>query len=197
MEKKEENIIYLDYNATTPIHEEVIKEMIPFLKHYGNPSSNHKLGNLTKTAINKARKQVSEMINCSENEIIFTSGGSESNNFAIKGVMGEYKKKGNHIITSIVEHASVSDVCKYLSEEQNCEVTYLSVDKTGKINLEELKNSITEKTILISIMHAQNEVGTIQPIQEISKIAKENQIIFHSDVFYFNSSKGFSIYWKT
>ena len=150
--------IYLDYNATTPILKEVGDEMIPYIyEHFGNPSSSHFHGQITKASIEKARKQVSEMLNCSEKEIIFTSGGTESNNHAIKGFVFKNKNKGNHIITSCVEHPAVLEVCKYL-EKNDFKVTYLSVNKHGIINLEELKESITNETILITIMHANNEV---------------------------------------
>jgi cysteine desulfurase NifS/selenium donor protein len=173
--------IYLDYNATTPIDKEVKEAMLPYLnEHFGNPSSSHWYGIQTKKAIQKARKQVASILYCNAEEIIFTSGGTESNNFAIKGFAFANRKKGNHIITSTIEHPAVIEVCKYL-EKNGFDVSYISVDKYGIVNLPELEKAITSQTILITIMHANNEVGTIQPIKEISKIARKNKIIFHTD----------------
>ncbi len=173
--------IYLDYNATTPIDPEVADEMKPYLEQYfGNPSSIHSYGIKTKNALIKARKQVAELLNCNSDEIVFTSGGTESNNYAIKGFVFANKHKGNHIITSSIEHPAVIEVCKFL-EENGFIITYLQVNEYGEIDLEELKNAITSHTILISIMHANNEVGTIQPITEILRIAKKNNITFHTD----------------
>jgi len=174
-------MIYLDYNATTPIDPEVVEAMKPYLDiYFGNPSSSHQLGAQTKMAVEKARKQVAEMIGADSSEIIFTSGGTESNNYAVKGAAFANRHKGNHIITSSVEHPAIFEVCKYL-ENQGFEVTYLPVDEFGMISIADLKSAITPKTILISIMHANNEVGTIQPISEIGKIAKEKGILFHTD----------------
>ena len=173
--------IYLDYNATTPMLPEVAEAMLPFLSEkFGNPSSSHWYGNQTKKAVDKAREQVANLLNCKPEEIVFTSGGSESNNYAIKGIALKNRNKGNHIITSSIEHPAVKEVCKYL-ESNGFEVTYISVDEWGLVDLKELRNAINEKTILISIMHANNEVGSIQPIKEISDIARKNNIIFHSD----------------
>ena len=173
--------IYLDYNATTPMLPEVAEAMLPFLsKKFGNPSSSHWYGNQTKKAVDKAREQVANLLNCKPEEIVFTSGGSESNNYAIKGIALKNRNNGNHIITSSIEHPAVKEVCKYL-ESNGFEVTYISVDEWGLVDLKELRNAINEKTILISIMHANNEVGSIQPIKEISDIARKNNIIFHSD----------------
>lgn len=175
------NPIYLDYNATTPIDKEVADEMAPFLyEYFGNPSSTHEYGLKTKEAVEKARKQVADLIKCKPGEVIFTSGGTESNNYALKGVAFENKEKGNHIITSGIEHPAILEVCKYLAEH-GFEVTYLPVDEYGMVNPDKVKKAITPKTILISIMHANNEVGTIQPTAEIGKIAKEHNIPFHSD----------------
>jgi cysteine desulfurase NifS/selenium donor protein len=174
-------MIYLDYNATTPIDPEVAEAMKPFLDvYFGNPSSSHQLGAQTKMAVGKARKQVAEMIGADSSEIIFTSGGTESNNYALKGAAFANRHKGHHIITSSVEHPAIFEVCKYL-EKNGFEVTYLPVDEFGMIRLEDLKSAITSQTILISVMHANNEVGTIQPIAEIGKIAKEKGILFHTD----------------
>jgi cysteine desulfurase NifS/selenium donor protein len=173
--------IYLDYNATTPIDKEVAETMRPFLDElFGNPSSNHEYGIRTKKAVMTARNQVASLIGCSPEEIIFTSGGTESNNFAIKGTAFANKHKGNHIITSSVEHPAVIEVCKYLSDN-GFRITYLPVDEFGWVDPENVKMAITSETILITVMHANNEVGTIQPIEEIGEIASANQIIFHTD----------------
>ncbi len=175
------NPIYLDYNATTPIDKEVAEAMKPYLEEYfGNPSSTHSYGSKTKMAVERSRQQVAELINCDPSEIIFTSGGTESNNYAIKGIALSQKQKGKHIITSSIEHPAVIEVCKYL-EKQDFEVTYLPVDEHGIIRLDELRNAIRNDTILISIMHANNEVGSIQPVNDIGRIAKEHGIIFHCD----------------
>ncbi|MHB1275027.1 MAG: cysteine desulfurase family protein [Candidatus Humimicrobiaceae bacterium] len=173
--------IYLDYNATTPIDLEVADAMVPFLKEYfGNPSSSHYFGQKTKEAVEKARGQVANFLNCSENEIIFTSGGTESNNYAIKGAAFALKDKGNHIITTIIEHPSVLESCKFLQSKE-FEVTYLPVDKFGLIDLSDLEKAIKPGTILITIMHANNEIGTIEPIEQISKLAEKHGVIFHTD----------------
>ncbi len=173
--------IYLDYNATTPIDKEVVQAMQPYLSNYfGNPSSSHSFGIETKKAVENARKQVATLINCKPHEIIFTSGGSESNNYAIKGVAYAYENRGNHIITSTIEHPAVVEVCKYL-ERKGFRISYIPVDEHGTINLEKLEKAITKQTILITIMHANNEIGTIQPLSEIAKIAKRNNIYFHTD----------------
>lgn len=173
--------IYLDYNATTPVDPEVAKEMIPYIESfYGNPSSSYSIGRTNKEAIEKARAQVAELISCQPEEIYFTSSATESNNLAIKGVAWANRNKGNHIITSAIEHPAVTEVCKYLGS-QGFEITYIPVDKYGRVNLNDVENAIRKDTILISIMHANNEVGTIQPIQEIGKIARQNNIIFHTD----------------
>lgn len=174
-------IRYFDHAATTPVREEVLKEMLPYYGiEYGNASVMYSLGRNAKKAINKARNQVSRALNCNANEIYFTSCGSESDNLAIKGFAYANKNKGNHIITSKIEHHAVLDTCKTL-EKQGFRVTYLSVDKEGFININELINCINKDTILITIMFANNEIGTIEPIEEIGKIAKHNNIIFHTD----------------
>ncbi|MBN2727771.1 MAG: selenide, water dikinase SelD [Bacteroidales bacterium] len=175
------NTIYLDYNATTPVDKEVADEMRPFLdEFFGNPSSVHSYGIKTKQAVELARQRIASFLNCDTSEVIFTSGGTESNNYAIKGYAFAHKNKGNHIITSQIEHPAVIEVCKYL-EKNGFTVSYIPVDEFGIVDINELRKSITPKTILISIMHANNEVGSIQPIEEIAKIAKENNIAFHSD----------------
>jgi cysteine desulfurase NifS len=173
--------IYLDYNATTPIDPEVIEVMRPYLyEHFGNPSSSHWYGIQAKKAVEKAREQVADLLGCHPDEIIFTSGGSEANNLAIKGIAFAYGHKGHHIITSAIEHPAVINVCKYL-ETQGFQVTYLPVNTFGLIEIESLEKAIRPQTILISIMHANNEVGTIQPLSEIARIARQHGIIFHTD----------------
>lgn len=177
MDKK----IYLDNAATTALSKEVIDEILPFIyEEYANPSSNYTLSEKSVEGINNARKIISDYLGANKNDIYFTSGGSESDNWAIKGIAFGNRHNGNHIITSKIEHPAVLNTCKYL-ETIGFEVTYINVDENGIINLEELKNSITPKTILISIMYANNEIGTIQPIKEIGKIAKERKVLFHCD----------------
>ncbi|MBT8380825.1 MAG: aminotransferase class V-fold PLP-dependent enzyme, partial [Ignavibacteria bacterium] len=174
-----DKVIYLDCNATTPIDPLVAEVMQPYLfENFGNPSSSHYYGAKARDAIEKARKQVASMLGCGVDEIIFTSGGTESNNYAIKGYAFANREKGNHIITTSIEHPAVTEVCKYL-ETKNFKVTYLPVDKTGLVNLKDVKKAITQHTILISVMHANNEVGTIQPINEIAKLAYKKGIVVH------------------
>jgi len=173
--------VYLDYNATTPVDQEVAQEMIPYIEtFYGNPSSSYSIGRSNKEAIEKARNQVAALINCHPGEIVFTSCATESNNLAIKGIAWANSDKGRHIITSAIEHPAVTEVCKYLSS-QGFEVTWLPVDQYGRIDPEQVKEAIRPETILISIMHANNEVGTIQPIREIGVIARHKNIAFHTD----------------
>lgn len=173
--------IYLDYAATTPTHPEVVKEMQPyFSEKFGNPSSIHSFGQEAKAAMEKAREKVVRLLGCSVDEIIFTSGGTESNNFALHGIAYANQNRGNHIITSAIEHHAVIEPCKFL-EKHGFQVTYLPVDKYGLVNPEDVKKAITDKTILVSIMHANNEIGTIEPIEEISKIVKEKNVYFHTD----------------
>lgn len=173
--------IYMDNAATTPVKKEVLEEMLPyFSEKYGNPSSVYSLGSASKRAIEDAREKVAKVLGANPKEIFFTGGGSESDNWAIKGVAFANKHKGNHIITSKIEHHAVLHTCEYL-EKHGFEVTYLDVDEYGVVDLEQLKNSITDKTILISIMFANNEIGTIEPIKEIGEIAKERNIYFHTD----------------
>lgn len=174
-------IRYFDHAATTPVREEVIKEMLPYFGvEYGNASTMYSLGRNAKKAMNKARRQVAEALNGEIGEIYFTSCGSESDNLAIKGFAYANKEKGNHVITTKIEHHAVLDACKTL-EKQGFEVTYLNVDANGKISLQELAQAIKENTILISIMFANNEIGTIEPIEEIGKITKQKHIVFHTD----------------
>ena len=174
-------IRYFDNAATTPVREEVIKEMIPYFGvEYGNASTMYSIGRNARRAMNHSRKQVAEAINCDINEIYFTSCGSESDNLAIKGFAWANKDKGNHIITSKIEHHAVLDACKTL-EKQGFKVTYLNVDNKGIVDLNQLVDSITEETILITIMFANNEIGTIEPIEKIGQIAKQKGIAFHTD----------------
>ncbi len=172
-------MIYLDNAASTPVHDVVIQEMIPYFKEqYGNPSSIHKYGRLANSAIQNARKQIAALINASPEEIFLTSGGTESNNTAIHGVT--YQSKGRHVITSAIEHDAILEPCKVL-ERQGYKISYLPVDKYGMVNPEDVRKEISSETSLITIMYANNEVGTIQPIGEIAKIAQEKKILFHTD----------------
>jgi len=177
--------IYMDYGSSTVVDAEVIQDMIPYFNEdYGNASSIHSYGRKAFDAIEKAREQVANIINAEPDEIVFTSGGTESDNLAIKGIAEKYdhekNTKGYQIITSSVEHPAVLETCKYL-EEKGFNIKYLSVDKYGIIDLDELEKSISKDTFLISIMYANNEIGTIQPIKEIGKIARKNNILFHTD----------------
>ena len=173
--------IYLDYAATTPCDPQVLKAMEPyFFERFGNPSSIHAFGQEAKKAIEDSREALASFLGARSDEIIFTSGGTESNNYAITGVAYALEKKGNHIITSAIEHHAITEPCKFL-EKRGFQVTYLKVDKYGLVNPEDVKNAITDKTILISIMHANNEIGTIEPIAAIGKIAKEKGVYFHTD----------------
>ncbi len=173
--------IYLDNAATTATDPEVVDAMLPyFSEYYGNPSSIYSFSRKVKAAVEDARNIIASFIGANSKEIVFTSGGSESDNFALKGIAFANKQKGNSIITSSIEHHAVINPCKFL-EKLGYEVIYLPVDSNGLINPDNVKNAITEKTILISVMHANNEVGTIQPIAEIGKIARENKIYFHTD----------------
>lgn len=169
----------MDNAATTEIHENVLKEMTPFLKeHYGNPSSMHRLGRVSNKAVKKVRKQIADLISAEPEEILLTSGGTESNNTVLYGIT--HANQGNHIITSSIEHEAILEPCKKL-EKEGFEITYLPVNREGLVNPEDFKQSIKENTCLASIMFANNEVGTIQPIREISKICQEKKIFFHTD----------------
>ena len=173
--------IYLDHAATTPTHPEVVKAMLPYLTDaFGNPSSIHSYGQEAKGAIEEARTKVAELIGARSEEIIFTSGGTEADNFALKGVAYANEHKGNHIITTPIEHHAVMEACKFL-ERRGFRITYLPVDEHGLVDPQNVKKAITDKTILISVIHASNEVGTIEPISEIGKMAKEAEIYFHTD----------------
>lgn len=173
--------VYLDYNATTPIAPQVAEAMRPYIyENFGNPSSSHAYGSAAKKAVEKARRQVAEMLGCQPDEIIFTSGGSESNNLAIKGVAFANREKGNHIITSAVEHPAVLEVVEYL-QKQGFRITIVPVDEYGWVDPQDIEKVITPDTILITVMHANNEVGTIEPIKEIAAIAHAHQILMHTD----------------
>lgn len=173
--------VYLDYSATTPVKEEVLKEMIPyFTEKFGNPSSLYDKGLEAKAAVDHAREQLAALINADPKEIYFTAGGTEADNWSLMGVADKLKDKGNHIITTKIEHHAILHSCEFL-EKHGYEVTYLGIDENGRISLEELENAITDKTILISVMMVNNEIGTVQPIKEIGKIAKAHKIIFHTD----------------
>lgn len=173
--------IYLDYAATTPADPAVVQAMIPYFHDaFGNPSAIYSYGQEAKSAIEKARSSVASLIGARDEEIVFTSGGTEADNFALKGVAFANQKKGNHIITSAIEHHAVLESCKFLGK-MGFKITYLPVDKYGLVDPDQVKKAITDKTILISIMHANNEIGTIQPIAEISKIAREAGIYLHTD----------------
>jgi cysteine desulfurase len=173
--------IYMDYAATTFVRQDVLDEMLPYFKdNFGNPSSLYSFSEVNKSDIKLARQRIARVINSDENEIYFTSGGSESDNWAIKGIAFANRAKGNHIITSQIEHHAILNASKFL-ERNGFSVTYLPVDSDGFINIEDLKNAITEKTILVSIMFANNEIGTIEPISEIGKICREKGIYFHTD----------------
>jgi len=175
------DIIYLDNSATTKIKTEVLNEMMPYLTtEYGNASSLYSVGRKAKKAIEKARDQVAKLINCNPHEIYFTGSGSESDNTALKGFAYANKEKGNHIITSKIEHHAILETCETL-ERQGFEVSYINVDENGVIKIDELENAIRPSTIIISVMTANNEIGTIQPIEEISKIARSRNIVFHTD----------------
>ena len=172
-------MIYLDNAASTPVHEQVLQEMIPYLQEqFGNPSSIHKYGRTAQRAIKTARKQIANLINAEPEEILITSGGTESNNTTLFGIAKA--KKGNHVIISSIEHDAILEPCKIL-EKQGYQITQIPVDESGLVDPKNIENSITSKTCLVSIMFANNEVGTVQPIEEISKICQKKNIPFHTD----------------
>ncbi len=173
--------VYLDYASTTPVDPQVVASMLPFFSQkFGNPSSFHHKGMEAKNAVDDARSRIASLLGCSPHELFFTSGGTESINFALKGIAFAHKQKGNHIITSTLEHHAVLDTCAYL-EKQGFTVTYVPVDAQGRVNPKDVERAITPKTILISIMYANNEIGTIEPISEIGTLAQKQGIYFHSD----------------
>ncbi len=174
-------MIYMDHSATSPVDIEVFNAMKPyFVESYGNASTLYSLGREARRAMESSREKVASIIGANTDEIIFTSGGTESDNIAIKGIAYRFRRRGNHIITSNIEHPAVDETCKYL-EKNGFEVTYLPVGKDGIVNSSDLEDAITDKTILITVMHANNEIGTIQPISEIGEIARTNKIYFHTD----------------
>ena len=174
-------IIYLDNAATTKTRPEVVEAMLPyFTEKFGNPSSVYGFASQNKEAVTVAREQIAKALNAPTQDIYFTAGGSEADNWALKAAMEAYKDKGNHLITTKIEHHAILHTCEYL-EKQGCEVTYLDVDENGVVDLEQLKKSIKPTTVLISVMYANNEIGTIQPIKEIGQIAKEHGVLFHTD----------------
>jgi len=173
--------VYLDYSATTPVKPEVLEEMLPYFnKYYGNPSSLYRISDYTKEALLLAREQVSELIGASSDEIYFTGSGTEADNWALFGVADALKEKGNHIITTTIEHHAIIHTTQFLGQK-GYEITYLSVQQDGRVDPKELENAITDKTILISVMMVNNEVGTVEPIKELAKIAKEHHVLFHTD----------------
>lgn len=173
--------IYLDYNATTPIDPAVAEAMLPYVRGlFGNPSSGHAYGLAARGGVEHARQQVAAMLGCPADDLIFTSGGTEANNHAIKGVIGAHRQRGNHIITSAVEHPAVTEVCRHL-EGHGIRTTYLPVDTCGVVDPQQVEAAITPETVLVTIMHANNEVGTIQPIAEIAEIAHRHGVLVHSD----------------
>lgn len=179
MEKRR---LYMDYSATTPVKPEVVEVMQPyFTEFFGNASSFHTFGREAKEALDKAREQVADLINAKPSEIYFTAGGSESDNWALEGVAYANREKGNHIITTKIEHHAILHTCEYLEKHHGFEVTYLDVDSEGKVNIKDLENAIKDTTILISIMFANNEIGTIEPIKEACQLAKKHDILFHTD----------------
>jgi cysteine desulfurase len=174
-------IIYLDNAATTKTRPEVVEAMLPyFTEKFGNPSSVYGFASQNKEAVSVAREQIAKALNASTQDIYFTAGGSEADNWALKAAMEAYKDKGNHLITTKIEHHAILHTCEYL-EKNGCEVTYLDVDENGVVDLEQLKRSIKPTTVLISVMYANNEIGTIQPVKEIGQIAKEHGVLFHTD----------------
>ncbi|MFC1929081.1 cysteine desulfurase NifS [Chloroflexota bacterium] len=173
--------IYLDYAATTPTHPEVVKAMLPYFSEaFGNPSSIYSYGQEAKAAVEEARVKLANLIGAQDEDIVFTSGGTEADNFAVKGVAFANEPKGNHIITTSIEHHAVLETCEFL-EKRDFEITYLPVDADGLVDPEDVREAITDKTILISVIHANNEVGTIQPIAEVGKIAREAGVYLHTD----------------
>ena len=174
--------VYMDHGAGMPLDSKVFEAMKPYFReNYGNPSSSHSSGNVARNTMESAREKVARLVAAEKpQEVIFTSGGTESNNLAIKGAAYRNRKKGNHIITTAIEHISVINICKFL-QKQGFEVTYVPVDKQGMVDLEKLEDAINDKTVLISVMYANGEIGTIQPIREIGKLAQENKVIFHVD----------------
>lgn len=175
-------LIYLDNAATTKTAPEVLEAMLPyFSEYYGNPSSIYDFGQKSKEAVTRGRQQIADVLNARKEDIYFTAGGSEADNWALKATFEAYKSKGNHIITTKIEHHAILHTCEYLEKERGAKITYLDVDENGIVRLDELEKAITPETILISVMFANNEIGSIQPIKEIGRIAREHGILFHTD----------------
>jgi cysteine desulfurase len=173
--------IYLDYAATTPVHPDVVKEMLPyFTEYYGNPSSIYSIGQEAKEGIEVARTQVAALINARPEEVVFTGSGTEADNYAFKGLAFSKQTKGNHFITTAIEHHAILETARFL-KERNFDVTFLRVDRHGLVDPDDVRKAITPRTIMVSVMHANNEVGTIQPIAEIARIARERGVLFHTD----------------
>jgi cysteine desulfurase len=174
--------IYLDYNATTPVDPVVVEAMLPYLStHFGNPSSSHSYGYVAHHAVDSARAQVARLLGCTPTEITFTGGGSESDNLAIRGIALAYQQRGNHIITQVTEHPGVLNTCRALEQLHGFRVTYLPVDRSGRVSTESVEAAIDDKTVLITIMHANNETGTLQPIAEIARVARKHGVLLHTD----------------
>jgi len=174
--------IYLDYNATTPVDPVVVEAMLPYLStHFGNPSSSHSYGYVAHHAVDSARAQVARLLGCTPMEITFTGGGSESDNLAVRGIALAYQQRGNHIITQVTEHPGVLNTCRALEQLHGFRVTYLPVDRSGRVSTESVEAAIDDKTVLISIMHANNETGTLQPIAEIARVARKHGVLLHTD----------------
>ena len=175
-------LIYLDNAATTKTAPEVLEAMLPyFSEYYGNPSSIYDFGQKSKEAVTRGRQQIADVLNAKKEEIYFTAGGSEADNWALKATFEAYKSKGNHIITTKIEHHAILHTCEYLEKERGAKITYLDVDENGIVRLDELEKAITPETILISVMFANNEIGSIQPIKEIGEIAHKHGVLFHTD----------------
>src|SRR6266853_3431012 len=174
--------LYLDYNATTPVDPVVVEAMLPYLStHFGNPSSSHSYGYVAHHAVDSARAQVARLLGCTPTEITFTGGGSESDNLAIRGIALAYQQRGNHIITQVTEHPGVLNTCRALEQLHGFRVTYLPVDRSGRVSTESVEAAIDDKTVLITIMHANNETGTLQPIAEIARVARKHGVLLHTD----------------
>jgi cysteine desulfurase len=177
----EKAVIYLDHNATTPLDPRVLEAMMPYLKgQWGNPSSPYRFGNQARAAVERARHRIAEYAGCKSTEIVFTSSGTESDNLALRGAAHALRYRGNHIVTTSIEHHAVLNTCKSLESEGFC-VTYLPVGPDGAVNFEEVKNSLTPQTILVTVMHANNETGVLQPVKEIAELTKQQGILFHAD----------------
>ncbi len=174
--------VYLDYSATTPVKEEVVREMIPYYtESFGNPSSLYRPGLRAKEGLTEARKQVADLIGASPKEIFFTSCGTEADNWVLEGIADSLREKGNHIITTKIEHHAIIHTCMYLEKYHGCRITYLDVDSEGFVSPEALEEAITDETILISIMMVNNEIGTVEPIRELAAVAKKHGVLFHTD----------------